>query len=157
MFRRALRGAGVALTAFHVWLFARQAWAGELASPEALLKWAGAALLIAALFALSRQGASLVRGRKAVAIWLLAALLHAPAIGQRLESLDLPAIPEAIVTLSQALAAAAIGGVLLLLWIARTTARPAPAARRPAAVFFPAASVAALALQPFSPRPPPSA
>jgi hypothetical protein len=156
MFRRLLSGAALALGVFHVWLFARQAAAGSL-TPETLLKWLAAAGLLAALVALRRQGVPLFRGRKAVAIWVLAALLHAPAIGERLEALGTPAIPEAAITLSKLLSsAAALAGVLLLLWIARP--RPAAPSRARAAAHFvvPSAVRAARATLAFSPRPPPS-
>jgi hypothetical protein len=156
MFRRLLSGAAVALGLLHAWIFVRQAAAGTL-TPETLLKWLAAAGLLAALVVLRRQGVPLFRGRKAVAVWVLAALLHAPAIGERLDALETPALPEVAMTLSQTLASAAsLAGVLLLLW----TARPRPAApsrRRTAAhqvVLSPVG--AALATFAFSPRPPPS-
>lgn len=156
MFRRLVSGAALALGLFHVWIFARQTAAGIL-TPETLLKWLAAAGLLAALVALRRQGVPLFKGRKAVAIWVLAALLHAPAIGERLEALETPAIPESAITLSQLLASAAtLAGVLLLVWIARprpsapTGAGSAPRTIVPSAVRAVRASVA------FSPRPPPS-
>src|SRR5687768_10280042 len=93
MLRRMLAAVAAALVLFHVWLFAGQALAGELASPERLLRWLVAAGLLAVLTALHRRGFSLVRGRAAVGVWLLAALLHGPAIGARLEAVEMPAIP----------------------------------------------------------------
>lgn len=156
MLRRLLSGAGLALGAFHVWLFGRQAMSGALASPEVLLKWIAALGLAAALIALRRSGISLVRGRKAVAVWVLAALLHAPAVGERLEALEIPAIPEAAISLTQTLAAAvALAGVLLLLWIGRrTTAAPRFARASAAPLLSPWLSSPARFA--FAPRPPPS-
>lgn len=157
MFRRVLSGAGIALGAFHVWLFARQAMSGALASPEVLLKWIAAAGLAAALIALRRSGISLVRGRKAVAVWVLAALLHAPAIGQRLDALEIPAIPEAAISLTQTLAAAvSLAGVLLLLWSARRQAQAGLGFRRASAAALPSIWLSAPAGSAFAPRPPPS-
>ena len=156
MVRRLLTGAASALGLFHVWLFVRQAAAGELSSPETLGKWLAAAALAVAIAALRRQRVSLVRGRKAVAVWTLAALLHAPAAGERLATFDIPVIPEAAVTLVQTLAAIApLAGALLLLWLACSraihtsrgfVAAPAVALSRPQLLF---------AFR-FSPRPPPS-
>lgn len=155
MLRRLLSGAGLALGLFHVWLFARQASAGTL-TPETAAKWAAAAALVAALGALYRQGVPLLRGRKAVAIWVLAALLHAPAIGERLDALETPAIPEAAITLSQLVAAAApLAGLLLLLWIARASSR-IPALRYVAAAgVAPSAAIGRRTTLAFCPRPPP--
>jgi len=153
MLRRLLSGAGLALGLFHVWLFARQASAGTL-TPETAAKWAAAAALVAAFGALYRQGVPLLRGRKAVAIWVLAALLHAPAIGERLESLETPAIPEAAITLLVA-AAAPLAGLLLLLWIARASA-PIPALQYVAAASVdPSAVIGRRTTLAFCPRPPP--
>jgi hypothetical protein len=156
MFRRLVAGTGYTLGAFHAWLFARQALAGELANPEALIKWLGAAVLVAALFALSRQGASLFRGRRAVSVWLLVALLHAPAMGERLEALEIPALPQVAVTLSQFLTALA-GGALLLLWVLRSGAH-APLSRLSSLIdSFTGVSMWTGVFLPFAPRPPPSA
>lgn len=120
MFRRILAAAGAALALFHVWLFAGQAVQGELADPARLIRWAVACALLGALYGLYRSGVPLLRGRKAIAIWLLAALLHAPAIGARVSALEIPAVPEAAASLAPlaTLAAAALA-VFLLLWIAR--------------------------------------
>ena len=141
MLRRLLSGAGLALGLFHVWLFARQASAGTL-TPETAAKWAAAVALVAALGALYRQGVPLLRGRKAVAIWVLAALLLAPAI------------PEAAITLLVS-AAAPLAGLLLLLWIARASA-PIPAFQYVAAASVdPSAVIGRRTTLAFCPRPPP--
>lgn len=157
MFRRILAAAAAALALFHVWLFAGQALQGELADPARLARWIFALVLLAALAAFYRAGVPLLRGRKAVAIWLLAALLHGPAIGERLDALGTPSIPEAVSALA-GLGAAAAGalGVLLIVWLARepraTPARfPLTAVIR--AAFAPLAPGAHAA---FAPRPPPA-
>jgi hypothetical protein len=103
MIRRILLAAGGSLALFHVWLFAGQAWEGQLADPALILRWLFAAALVAALVGLRRQGASIFRGRNAVAIWLLAALLHGPAAAHRLDGLGEPALPEFVSTFTQLL------------------------------------------------------
>jgi hypothetical protein len=156
MFRRLLSGAGLALGVFHLWLFARQAAAGAL-TPESLIKWVAAAGLVAALVAIGRHGESLFVGRRAIAVWVLAALLHAPAIGSRLDALETPAIPQAAVTLSGLLvSAASLAGVFLLLWIARTRATVPSRLRCRAVTVVASAARAARATAAYSPRPPPS-
>lgn len=156
MFRRSLTLAGAALVAFHVWLFAGQVWSGALADPGLIFRWLVAGGLIGGLILLKRQGESLVRSRKAVALWVLAALLHGPAVAHRLEAPGAPAVPEVIVTLTQTIAGVAglIGFAFLL---AGLTAR-----RRFAyvALGLLAVRVFVPALSPsvgraFSPRPPP--
>ena len=102
LIRRALLTAGALLALFHVWLFAGQAWNGHLADPALLLRWLFAGGLVAALVGLRRQGTSIFRGRKAVAIWVLAALLHGPAVARRIDRLGEPALPEFVVTLDAA-------------------------------------------------------
>ena len=154
MFRRILAAAAAALALFHAWLFAGQALQGQLADPALLARWAAAAALVAALAALHRGGASLVRGRRAVGIWLLAALLHGPAIGARVDALETPAVPETAAAVAQLGAIAA--GLFLLLWIARAP-RPRPAARYETVVPRAAIGVAAArAGWACAPRPPPS-
>lgn len=157
MLRRLLSGAGLSLGVFHVWLFGRQALTGELASPETLVKWLAAAALAAALVVLRRQGVPLLRGRKAVAIWVLAALLHAPAIGERLATLYTPAIPETAIVLTTLVESIVpLAGVLLLLLIARAHAVTPVVHARAARVIVPSAARAARASIAFAPRPPPS-
>ena len=158
MFRKIAATLAAALALFHVWLFAGQALQGELADPARLVRWLIAGALLAALVALHRAGAPLVRGRRAVTIWLLAALLHGPALGQRLEALERPAVPEAAAASLAPLAAfaAAALGVILLLSIARASRRDV---RAPYRETRPAALVGAIAggaYHAFSPRPPPS-
>ena len=111
MIRRIVLGAGALLVLFHAWLLAGQAWDGRLADPALILRWAAAALIFAALIALRRAGASMFRGRKAVAIWLLAALLHGPAAARHLDGIGEPALPEFVATLTLAVASGAALGL----------------------------------------------
>ena len=111
----------------------------------------------AALVVLYRQGISIVYGRKAVAIWLLAALLHGPAVARSIEGLGEPALPGFVVTLGQlAGASAALGLALSLAWIRRRR-RDVIASRgvRIPVVRVRAGQSPAHAFSRFSPRPPP--
>lgn len=115
MVLRPLTIVAAALAAFHVWIFFDQLWTGAIADPGLVLRWLGAAALVGGLLFLRRQGESLLRSRKAVAIWVLAALLHGPALANRFEAPGAPAIPEVILTLSQTLMVVGLTGVGLLL------------------------------------------
>ena len=64
---------------------------------------------------LHRRGLSLFKGRRAVAIWLLAALLHGPAITGADSTYASPALAEVVTTLVQIAASAAVGLGLALL------------------------------------------
>jgi len=66
---------GALLVAFHVWLFGSQLWDGQLVDLALGVRWLIAAGLVAALANLRRRGLSVVWGRHAVALWVLAALL----------------------------------------------------------------------------------
>lgn len=88
MVRRFLVGVVAAVAAFHVWIFGGQIVAGELASPGRIARWALAGLVAGAFWSLRRRGDSLTRGRKAVALWTLAALLHGPVLAERFESVS---------------------------------------------------------------------
>ncbi len=114
--RKALTITGALLVGFHVWLFARDAFSGGLADVGLLARWIAAGGLGWGLLALRRQGASLFRGRKAVAIWVLAALLHGPALAGTLEVADLPAAPVVAASLIQS--AVALAGLLVFLALA---------------------------------------
>jgi hypothetical protein len=137
MTRRVLLAAGALLALFHVWLLAGQAWDGQLADPALILRWLFAGALVAALVGLRRQGASIFRGRKAVAIWLLAALLHGPAAARRLDGLGEPALPEFVSTFTQLLVVSgaalglawALGRVRVRRFVAGARARCSTAAR----------------------------
>lgn len=117
MIRKALKTAGALLVLFHVWLFARDAWAGELVDLGLVARWAVAAGLTWALIALRRQGASLVRSRRAVAIWVLAALLHGPALAGPLQVADLPIAPVLAASLGP-VAAVTLASLIVFLALA---------------------------------------
>ena len=118
MFRRIVAAAGGLLVLFHAWLFGSRLLDGQLTELGPILRWVMAAGLVAALVGLHRGGASLVRGRKAVSIWLLAALLHAPAMaGDSVEHAS-PALAEVVTTLVEVAASLALGLGLALLAVA---------------------------------------
>lgn len=157
MIRRALLAAGALLALFHVWLFAGQVWDGRLSDPGVLSRWFVAGALVAALVALYRQGISIVRGRKAVAIWLLAGLLHGPAVARSIEGFGEPALPEVVATLAPfAAATAAAGLAIALAWMGgRRRVAITPRAVRIPVVRVRARQSSAHAFSRFSPRPPP--
>jgi hypothetical protein len=75
----ALGSAAIALVLFHVWLFWDQWQIGRLSDPLLAAKWAGSALLVVALAIGRRHRVALLRGRRGVVIWTLAAVLHVGA------------------------------------------------------------------------------
>lgn len=157
MFRRVAVVVGGLLVLFHAWLLGSQMWDGQLAEPGLVLRWVIGMGLVAALAGLRRRGASMFWGRKAVAIWLLAALLHGPALTSSADPHASPAIPESVTALVQIAAASVTLGLGLLL-VALIGRLPAPAmafvrlaATRPVRAFRSGR------VHRFAPRPPPSA
>ena len=154
--RATLAIAGAALIAFHGWLFAGQIAAGRFEDPWLVLRWIAAAGLVAALVALRRSGESIL-GRKNIAIWVLAALLHGPAIASDPQGFNSFALPEAVaVTVVQLVSSTAFGvGLWLLagLLVARRRAIQFCYATVP--VFVDAGGRAAILRRRFAPRPPP--
>jgi hypothetical protein len=155
LINRTLALAGGALAVFHGWLFVSQAAAGRLVDPWVIFRWLAAATLIVALVALHRRG-HLLFGRKGIAIWLLTALLHGPAIADN-ESFNTFALPEAAATSVFQLMSSA--GLALSLWMLaallaarRISARPRYAL---VSVIVSSARVAPGHGTRFSPRPPP--
>jgi hypothetical protein len=157
MVRKALVGAGALLIAFHAWLFAGQIWTGQLADPARAIQWAVAGILIWALWSLRRRGESIVGSRRAVAIWLLAALLHAPAVADRVEAPGAPALPEVVATLTASAigTAAAAGFVLLLGLVAARVGGLRPLAGLATSFFRSVGPYSYDSFLRFAPRPPP--
>ena len=123
----ALGSAALALVLFHAWLFWDQWQIGRLSDPLLATKWAGSALLLVAFAICRRQRVALLRGRRGVVIWTLAAVLHVGA--------DHPGIAVTPETASAVLfVLPGIAGAALLtaglLWGARRT-RTAMRARAP--------------------------
>lgn len=160
MFRKALTGAGAILVLFHVWLLSGQVWTGEFAEPGRLVRWLFAFALLGALVALKRQGASVWRGRKAVAVWLLAVLLHAPSVADRVATAGLAPLPEVANVLAQiVIASAAAAGLRQLMGFRRLRNRPG-SGMRTSAFAIDGGSIGVLSPDAFlqiTPRPPPGA
>jgi hypothetical protein len=159
MVRRALPAAGFLLAVFHAWLFFGQVSDGRLADPALLLRWVVAAGIVWFLAYLRARGVSPFWGRKAVAVWLLAGLLHGPQITRRLDTPTGPMLPDFAGILTQTMLGAAAATGLLLLFGLRS---PRRVRHRP--VVFHVASVRAVfgalsseAFFRFVPRPPPAA
>jgi hypothetical protein len=159
-YRRAIRVAtglsGAALVGFHGWLLATQIADGRLTEPGLALRWLVAAALAAGLAALYRSRASHL-SRKGIAIWVLAALLHGPAVAAATaDPSGVLALPEAVATAVLQITATA-GSLALGLWVLswllgasarRSTLRLAPAVPELRRRLDPRR-------RPFSPRPPP--
>ena len=156
MVRKALALAAALLGAFHVWLFAGQVWNGELIDLALISRWIIAASLVGALHSLHRRGVSMVRGRQAVAVWLLAALLHGPALARDIEVVA-PSIPAVVTTLAQVVTGLTIAGTVLLVLFALRNRRVAVLQQLAFGLDAPA-FVGALpprSFLRFAPRPPP--
>ena len=155
MIRLSLALAGGVLVAFHGWLFAGQLAAGRMDDPWLVFRWIAAALLAASIVAVRRSEKSIF-GRKHVAIWVLAALLHGPAISDQADFNSF-ALPETVATTAvQLLSSAALGAGLWLLaalFLARGRALRVCYANAP--VLVPAGGRATAFSLHFSPRPPP--
>lgn len=115
MLRRMALAAAVLLGVFHAWLLGAQAWSGHLAQPDVVLRWVAGVVLVGGLAALGRRGAPVVFGRQAVAIWVLAALLHGPAIANDLDGFATPMLPEAVTSVVRVAGTLAAAGLALLL------------------------------------------
>jgi len=115
MFRRLAAALGGLLVLFHLWLFGSQLLDGRLTELGPVLRWLMAGGLVAALAGLHRRGASLFKGRKAISIWLLAALLHGPAMAGAGSAYESPALAEVVTALVQIAAASVTLGLGLTL------------------------------------------
>jgi hypothetical protein len=156
MFRCLMRIAGGLLVAFHVWLLAGHLATGQFLEPERLFRWVITAGLAAGIILLRRQGATLF-GRRALVVWLLAGMLHVPAIANRLDSVAFDT-PVAI-SLTQLTLVSVAAGLGLRLFGRIPVRRPA-AIRRPDFVLVVAGTAVAISsgsLPHLASRPPPRA
>jgi hypothetical protein len=157
MYRRLTTTLGGTLVLFHGWLLGSQAWEGQLGEPGLVLRWMVAVGLVTALAGLRRRGESTFVGRKAIAIWLLAALLHGPAVAGGSHDHGSPALPEAVTALLQIAAASAAVGLGLLLLTALSAGRMRPSVS--ALLVVGVSDIRAFdtaGVLPFAPRPPPA-
>lgn len=107
--------AGAVLVAFHGWLFATQVAAGRLEDPWLIFRWMVAVGLVTALVAIRRGGAS-IWSRQGIGIWVLAALLHGPAVATDFsDSTNALALPETVA--ASVLQLAAVTVLAVTLWM----------------------------------------
>lgn len=157
--RTLLGVAGGLLVGFHGWLLASQFMDGQLAEPWLVVRWIAAALLVGTLVALKRRGHG-VFSRRSVAVWVLAALLHGPAVvGHYADGTYNAVLPESVATLILQVAAATTTLAVVVTFIglvglARRDRQFAFAGLDAAA---PAGCLSGSAPPPFAPRPPPAA
>lgn len=158
MIRRCFAVVAGLLALFHAWLLLSQLWDGQLTEPDLVLRWLVAAGLTGGLVAVRRSGGSIVRGRKAVSIWLLSALLHGPAMADANPGrFNLPAVPEAVTTVLQILTASVMFGLGLALAGSALAGTSAARRRCPAFATVPVLAARVQYLSPrFAPRPPPA-
>jgi hypothetical protein len=154
--RAALLITGVALAGFHGYLFAAQAAAGRLEDPWLLLRWLTAATLVIALAALRRSGGSIL-GRKGIAIWVLAGLLHGPTVAGKFDAdFTSLALPETVSSVLKVVSSSVLAiGLLLLASLLAARRRQSLSGYTLFHAFSAAGSVAAGGSPPFCPRPPP--
>lgn len=153
--RRSALAIGALLGAYHVWLLGHQATSGQLSDPATVLRWLVALVLALGLAWLWRRGESML-GRPAVAVWVLAALLHGPALASDFSGAT-PALPEAVATVAQAAATVAAAGLLLLALLVIAAGAPAPVSFALASAPVLASSRERARQLRFLPRPPPQA
>jgi hypothetical protein len=143
---------GLFLAGFHAWLLAQQAWAGQLQYATSL-RWVLAFGVVGGLVALRREGASL-RGRRATALWVLAAVLHAPALSDGSLPAQLAETSDVAIQM-----AGAVLGVAMAFSLARLAhARHSEPPLSPLAAALPAIAIRRVSVgHAFLPRPPPVA
>jgi hypothetical protein len=152
--RASLGIAGISLAGFHAWLFAGQVAAGRFEDPWVIFRWAAAAGLVAALGAVWRAGESMF-GRRGIAVWVLAGLLHGPAIAA--DGFETFAMPETAATSVLQLASSLVlaAGLWMLAGLLALRRRHSLRLTTLAPVLAAADPLAAGAAHHFSPRPPP--
>ena len=137
----------LALVALHLPRLISRLRDASIVEPGVLLRWLLVPVVLAAFVALRRRGMSLMRGRAAVAVWLLVLLIHAaPMINDGAHDLLIVA-PVALALL------AAVAEVVRRL--APAIARGKAPRRAPLSFALPASP--AFAFAGFLPRPPPAA
>jgi len=119
MFRRLLAAAGALLAGFHLWVFGGHLADGRLLDPGVLTRWLVAGAIVGLLWHLRRNNVSILWGRKAVAVWILAAILHAPAAVDRLGAPDALQASDVARLIAQVSVVTALLSTLLFLTFAR--------------------------------------
>lgn len=109
--------------AFHLWLLTSQLWGGELVDLSLVTRWLIAGGLLLGLRGLRLHGASIFWGRKAIALWVLVALLHGPALVEHFGTKGAPTTSDVVAVLAPVAAAVVGAGLVLLLAIVPGTRR----------------------------------
>ncbi len=112
------------LLAFHAWLFVSSITTGRVLELGVALRWAAGLGLSAAFVALWRLGVPLLRGRKALVLWILVGVLHASAVASTPTTLEGDAHgAQTLISLAVQLGGplAAAFGIVLLVCFVRTT------------------------------------
>jgi hypothetical protein len=87
-----------ALVLFHAWLAGRRLADQSALDPHVLLRWLAGLGVVGALLWLRRLGLPLLRGRKALALWTVALLLHGNSdFGRLAAEAQATTAPEALV------------------------------------------------------------
>jgi hypothetical protein len=88
------------LLAYHAGLLATHVVDGRLLEPATSARWLVGGFLLAGFLALRRLGVPLIRGRKAVVLWLLVFLLHGHAALSPLSPGNEEALPASVAGLT---------------------------------------------------------
>ncbi|MCP3961078.1 MAG: hypothetical protein GY719_24800 [bacterium] len=143
--------AALGLVLYHVFLLWDRIASRALLDPQVAVRWGLAGLLLLAMAHLRRAGVPLLRGRKALAVWALVALLHAGMVPGAGGLSAMLADAEVWLALSLASLAAFLGtlaGAVRIRPLRAAPGRPAPPGPVPSHAAF---------LDILSPRPPPAA
>lgn len=125
-----------ALVLFHGWLVARRLSDPATLPPDVLLRWLGAFAVVGALLWLRRLGLPLLHGRKALAVWTVALLLHGNSGAAPLDAdAEGGPVPESLVLVLPGVLSLATASALL--WLASVRPRPLLAHARGASVLHP--------------------
>jgi hypothetical protein len=156
MVRKLLTALGALLAVFHGGLFVSQLVDGQLADFGTLSEWLLAAVVVVAFLHLRRHRVSLVWGRTATVVWLLAAMLHAPAVAERVAPGSDWATGDIAVVVMQVTAAVSAVTSFLLAALLFGGLRERPVAQRASVARVPFVSLLFDSLLLIAPRPPPS-
>lgn len=148
----------ILLAAFHAWLLWTHASTGKLLEADVAGRWGVAVLVAASFWWLARLGIPLVRGRRALVLWLLVLLIHGHAAWAGAAWRDPLPVPMGIVDLVPAgvSLATTIASVLFLVALVLRRAAAVPLARYVDLPVRLAGVPAPVSAFRFSPRPPPS-
>ena len=122
--RVAVAGFGGILLIFHAWLLWHQLDSGQLLDPLTATKWTAAVALLGGLVTLRVSGVSLLRGRQALIVWTLVALVHSGTASRVVDLVAPTDSPSTNVTLALPAAEALTGLALALVALIRRDTVP---------------------------------